>query len=156
TLTSLISSPMWGKQADAVGNARVLKTTSFLIPFVPVLWIFFHHLVPLLLIEGFAGIVWGGFNFCAVNYIYDSVSPEKRVRCLGYFNLVNGLAIFLGAGAGGWLSTHLPPVFGFPILCLFLVSAGGRFLMHVLLAPQFKEVRTGVKPISSTHLFFSV
>lgn len=156
TLTSLIAFPLWGRHADQVGNARILKTTGSLVGLIPIMWIFFHKMFPLFLIEAFAGFVWGGFNLCAVNYIYDAVSPSKRLRCLGYFNLINGLAIFAGASLGGWMSTRLPPIFGFPLLSLFLVSAAGRFLVHLLWSGQFQEVRTEVKPISSTKLFFSV
>lgn len=156
TLSSLIAFPIWGRHADAVGNARILKTTSLLIPIIPLFWLVFTHLVPLLFVEALAGLVWGGFSLCAVNYIYDAVTPSKRMRCLGYFNLITGLAIFAGSALGGWLSEHLPPLFGYPLLSLFLVSSLGRFLVHFFLSGKFREVRAEVKPISSLKLFFSV
>ena len=126
TLSGLIAFPLWGRHADQVGNARILKLTGLLIPIIPILWLFTHQTAMLFLIECCSGFIWGGFNLCAVNFIYDAVSPGKRVRCLSYFNLINGLAIFFGAWLGGWLSTHLMPVFGYPLLGLFLVSAAAR------------------------------
>lgn len=156
TLTSLIAFPIWGRHADVIGNARILKITGWFIPFIPLLWLASHHVVPLFFVESIAGFIWGGFNLCAVNYIYDAVTPGKRLRCLGYFNLINGTAIFAGASIGGWLSSHLPPILGYPLLSLFVVSAVGRFLVHVSLSGKFKEVRHEVKKVSSFTLFYSV
>ncbi len=156
TLSGLVSFPLWGRHADQVGNARILKLTGLLIPIIPILWLFTHQTAVLFVIECFSGFVWGGFNLCAVNFIYDAVSPGKRVRCLSYFNLINGLAIFSGAWLGGWLSAHVLPVFGYPLLGLFLISAAGRAASFLVLGKQFKEVRADVKQMPSLQLFFSV
>ena len=159
-ISSLIAFPIWGKHADLVGNARILKTTSLIIPVIPILWIlsplFSYHLAYLMLIEMCAGFVWGGFNLCATNFIYDAVSPEKRVRCLGYFNLINGTCLFAGATIGGFLATILPPLWGWSLLSLFLLSSLLRAAAHFLVSGQFKEVRDSTRKISSLRLFFSV
>jgi MFS family permease len=155
-LSGMVSFPIWGRHADVVGNARVLKTTSFLIPLIPFFWLFSKNYIYLAVVEIFAGFVWGGFNLCATNFIYDAVSPEKRVRCLGYFNLMNGVAIFLGALCGGLLLNYLPPFLGFPVLTLFVISIVLRIAAHFLLSRQFKEVRQSARHIKSTQLFFSV
>ena len=155
-MASLVSFPIWGKHADKIGNAKVLKTTSLLIPLIPVLWLFSSNLVYLFLIEIFAGFVWGGFNLCSLNFIYDAVSPGKRVRCLGYFGFINGVATFMGAGLGGYLAERLPTIQGSRILTLFVISAALRFLSHFLLSRHFQEVRPAAQKISSVELFFSV
>ena len=153
---SLISFPIWGRHADRIGNARVLKTTSLLIPLIPTLWIFSTNLAYLFVVEIFSGFVWGGFNLCSLNFIYDSVSPGKRVRCLGYFGFINGVATFMGAGLGGYLAERLPIFNGSRILTLFAISAALRFLSHFLLSRHFHEVRPSAQKISSVELFFSV
>jgi len=155
-VASLVSFPIWGKHADKIGNAKVLKTTSLLIPLIPVLWLFSSNLTYLFMIEVFAGFVWGGFNLCSLNFIYDAVSPGKRVRCLGYFGFINGVATFLGAGLGGYLAERLPTLNGSRILTLFVISGLLRFLSHFLLSRHFHEVRTAAQKISSVELFFSV
>ena len=155
-VTSLIAFPVWGRHADHVGNARILKTTSFFIPIIPLLWLLPRSPLPLFFVEMFSGLVWGGFNLCATNFIFDAVTPSKRVRCLGYFNLINGVAVFLGASIGGYLSTRLPPVFGMPLLTLFILSSGARLLAHFFLSATFTEVRADARPASSLDLFFSV
>lgn len=155
-VASLVSFTIWGKHADRIGNARVLKATSLLIPLIPLLWIFSTNLVYLFVIEIFAGFVWGGFNLCSLNFIYDAVSPGKRVRCLGYFGFINGVATFMGAGLGGYLAERLPMLNGSRILTLFVISAILRFLSHFLLSRHFHEVRPATQKVSSVELFFSV
>lgn len=154
--SGLVAFPIWGKHADVVGNAKILKITSFLIPLIPLLWLVSKHLFYLAAVEFFAGFVWGGFNLCTANFIYDAVSPEKRVRCLGYFNLINGMAIFGGASLGGFLADRLPLLWGFSFLSLFLLSGLARFLAHFFLSRHFQEVRESAQKVSSARLFFSV
>ena len=152
----LVGFPIWGKHADHVGNAKVLKTTSFLVPIIPFLWLASSNFYYLILVEAFAGFVWGGFNLATANFVFDAASPSKRIRCLGYFNLLNGIAIFFGASLGGFLSDKLPPLFGFRLMSLFVLSGILRFAAHFLLSGGFREVRAEVKPVSSLNLFFSV
>ena len=153
---SLAAFPIWGRNADVVGNARILKTTGWLVPVIPLLWLVSRDPAYLVLVEFFAGFVWGGFNLCAANFIYDAVTPEKRVRCLGYFNLISGLAIFAGAMIGGFLADRLPPLFGLPLMTLFLISGLMRFVAMLWPWGRFKEVRQGARHVSSGRLFFSV
>lgn len=153
---ALIAFPIWGKHADVVGNAQILKITSLFIPLIPILWLFSHNLIYLVLIEMMANFAWGGFNLCATNFIFDSVSPEKRVRALGYFNLINGLAIFFGASLGGFLADKLPPLFGFSLYSLFLISGLGRLFSLLIFSRHFKEVRTSIRQVSSSDLIYSV
>ena len=151
-----ISFPIWGRHADIVGNARVLKTTSLLLPLIPLYWIFVGDLRVLLIFEFAAGFVWGGFNLCSANYIFDAVTAEKRVRCLAYFSLINGTALFLGATCGGYLADHVPQWFHHRIATLFLFGSAMRFAVHFILSKRFREVRAGARNVSSRELFYSV
>jgi MFS family permease len=155
-VAQFVSFPIWGRHADIVGNARVLKTTSLLLPIIPIYWMFVTDLRLLLLCELFGGFVWGGFNLCTSNYIFDAVTPEKRVRCLAYFSLLNGTALFLGAMFGGYLADHVPQWFEHRIATLFLMGSVMRFGMHFILSRRFREVRASARDVSSRDLFFSV
>ena len=154
TLTTYFVMNHWGTHADHVGNRRVLRLTSFFIPLVPVLWLFSHHIAYLIFVQLFAGFFWAGFNLSAVNFMYDAVTPEKRTRCISYFNAINGAALFLGAMVGGFLVTIVPPIFGFTILTVLLVSGILR-LFAAGLCSFVKEVRD-VKKISNRELFYSI
>jgi MFS family permease len=156
-LMGLISFPIWGKHADVVGNAKVLKLTSFLIPFMPLLWMLNKSPLSLVMVETFSGFIWGGFNLCTTNFIYDAVSPSKRVQCLCYFNLINGIALFAGASLGGFLAGHLPAINGGSrLVTLFLISAVCRWAAHFILSPRFREVRRTYHKVKGARLFASV
>ncbi len=156
-LAGLIAFPIWGRHADEVGNAKILKLTGFLVSFIPIFWIFTKHPLVLIVIEMFSGFVWGGFNLCATNFIFDAVRPSKRVRCLSYFNLINGIALFGGASLGGYLAYRLPPLRGMsPLLSLFLLSAVVRLLANLILSGHFQEVREKYQKVNSSQLFISV
>ena len=155
-VASFLTFPIWGRHADHVGNARVLRLNSVLLPVIPLLWCMTEAPWGLALIEAFGGFVWAGFNLCSTNFIYEAVPPEQRVRALGYFNLLNGAAIFCGATLGGYLADALPPVWGYSIHTLFLIAAGVRFAADFLLAYHFREVRPTAKRVTGEALFFSV
>ncbi|MBI4396278.1 MAG: MFS transporter [Elusimicrobia bacterium] len=152
----LVAFPIWGRHSDIVGTARVIKTTSLMIPLIPLFWMFARRPAGLAAVEMFSGFVWSGFNLATTNFIFDAVSPAKRVRCLAYFNLINGAAVFLGAAFGGFLAERLPSLLGYPLISLFLVSAALRFAADFFLSQQFHEVRASAEKVSSGQLFLSV
>lgn len=154
-LMVFLSVHRWGRHADIVGNLKVIRFTAVFIPFIPILWVLNQHPLFLILVEMASGFFWAGFNLCAVNFIYDAVSPQKRTRCIAYFNVVNGLALSCGALLGGYIVGHLPPFIGFKILTLFLISATLRLCAAVILPPFLKEVRP-VTSVKSSALFFSL
>lgn len=153
---SLIAFPVWGKHADVVGNAKVLKETGMLIPFLPVLWMFARTPVALTITEFISGLLWSGFTLSTANFIYDSCSSSRRVHCLVYYNLLNGISLFFAASLGGFLSTRLPPLFGYPLVSLFLLSAMLRLASVLVFTRHFEEVRISHKKVSSMQLFLSV
>jgi len=154
TLTSLAMMRMWGRYADHVGNIRILKLCSLLIPFIPLFWLFSHKVPYLIIVQIFAGFFWAGFNLSFTNFIYDAVTPEKRTRCIAYFNVINGIAVFSGAAIGGYLSSILPALNGYKILTLILISCVLRFLVAPFSA-FIREVRK-VKEVSNLELFYGI
>jgi MFS family permease len=156
TVTSLVMMGVWGSYCDAVGNVRVLKTSALFVPLIPVFWLFSSNVFYLIVIQIFAGFSWAGFNLSASNFIYDAVSAPKRSRCIAYFNVVNGAAIFLGATIGGFLAGILPPIRSNRILCLFAVSAVARLIVTYIFYNKVIEVRPQVKNVSSIELFSSM
>ena len=152
----LIAIPRWGKHADVVGNAKILKTVTLIFPILPLLWIFSNHIAYLLLLQMLSGFLWAAYGLCSTNFIYDAVSSAKRVRCLGYWTLICGIGNSLGAFAGGFLAEHLPPLMGHSILSLFLVSAIVRLGVHRVMSRRFVEVRKNVREVTSKELFLSM
>jgi MFS family permease len=83
------------------------------------------------------------------------VSPQKRTRCIAYFNVFNGLALSTGALLGGFLLQCLPPFFGYKILTLVALSSILRLIIGIIMPLRLKEVRP-VEKIDNNSLFFSV
>jgi MFS family permease len=155
SLAALIALPLWGRHADLVGNVRVLRLSSFLASLIPMFWLLSHNPAYLMLVNLFAGFSWSGVTLSAGNFIYDAVTPQKRVRCIAYFNVINGLALFLGSSLGGFLASRLPSLFGHRLLGLFALSCSCRLFFYLLLSRSFREVRAAHE-VSIQELFFSV
>ena len=155
SLAALVALPLWGRHADLVGNVRVLRLSSFLASLIPMFWLLSQNSAYLLLVNLFAGFSWSGVALSAGNFIYDAVMPQKRVRCIAYFNVINGLALFLGSSLGGFLASRLPPLFGHRLLGLFALSCSCRLFFYLLLSRSFREVRAAHE-VSIQELFFSV
>ena len=154
-IMGLLALPLWGRHADLVGNVRVLRLTGFLTTLIPFMWLISQNVFYLTMVQMYAGFAWSGVTLCASNFIYDAVTPPKRVRCIGYFNVINGTALFLGASVGGYLASKLAPIEGSPILSLFALSSICRLSCYFFLSRSFREVRTA-KQVSLQELFFSV
>lgn len=155
TLLMYLMMARWGKIADIVGNVRVMKFTAPIISILPLLWVINRHPAFLIFAQVVSGFAWAGFNLAASNFIYDSVAPEKRVRYLSYFNVFNGLMLSAGAVTGGYLIGVLPPINGYPILMLFVISSVLRLIVSFTLPNRIREVRD-VPSVKSDDLFFSV
>ncbi len=154
-LALYLNIPRWGQHADKVGNLKVIKLTSRLLGLIPLFWIVNQSPLYLAGVEMFAGFLWAGFNLSSANFIYDAASPQKRTRCIAYFNVVNGFALACGALLGGWLVRYLPPLSGYKILSLFFISACLRLGVSWFLPRVLKEVRN-VEHVKSVDLFFSM
>ena len=155
SLAGLIALPLWGRHADLVGNVRVLRLSSFMAALIPVFWLFSQKPAYLMMVQILSGFAWSGVTLSAANFIYDAVTPQKRVRCIAYFNVINGGALFLSSFLGGFLASRLPPLFGYPLLALFALSCLCRLAVYALLSRSFREVRA-THEISIQELFFSV
>ena len=150
-LSSLLFMPLWGKFSDKYGNLTSIRICGFLVPFVPVAWIFSPFilinfpgfLVPYLIIaEVFSGFSWAGFNLSAGNFIYDAVTRQRMAICVSYFNILNGIGIFLGATLGGFIASINFPIIGLSsLLFIFLLSSALRLIISISMVSRINEVR---------------
>ncbi len=141
SLATLFSMPYWGKFGDKYGTIKLLRICGMLLFLVPLLWIFSTNIAYLFAVELISGIVWAGYNLAAGNFIYDSVTREKRAICVAYSNILRGIGIFIGSLIGAYLVTHLPITFMNKILFVFLISAGLRIIVALMFLPLLHEVR---------------
>ena len=99
----------------------------------------------------FSGIAWAGLALASNNYIYDAVKQGKRSFGVAYFNLLNGVGLFVGAGLGSLIALA-PITFMNKILFIFLVSGILRVALFAFDFGFLREVRH-VKKFSSQFIF---
>ncbi len=153
SVATLLFLPILGRLSDKYGNRGLLKFGSILVPLVPTLWMLSKSPVYIILIpQVISGIGWAAFNFSASNFIYDSVSVQRRGICVAYLNVLVGIGVFAGASIGGLLAQYLPITFMNKLLFLFLISGILRFLVAFNIS-KIKEVRKVIKPKSTIFYF---
>ncbi|MBI4331857.1 MAG: MFS transporter [Chloroflexi bacterium] len=140
-VATMVTLGFWGRRADRYGNVRVIKTSAYLMPIAPILWLVSGNPVFLVGAQLLAGFAWAGFNLCGPNYIYEASPKERRGKYLAYFSAVNIAALSLGAMAGGFLGNVLPPIKGSGLLTLFLLTGMLRLGIALFFVPRFQEVR---------------
>jgi MFS family permease len=141
SVASLLFVTLWGKRADLAGNIKVIRITSVLIPFVPLVWLVSHNVIYLVFAQIFSGFAWSGFNLAAGNFVYDASETQNRTKHIAVFNALTFLASFLGALIGGYLAPHLPVLLGFNLLSLFALSGILRGVVAIFFVRQVTEVR---------------
>lgn len=156
SVVSLIVMPFWGKFSDKYGNRELLKLGSFLIPFLPILWIFSPSPLYLILVpQAISGVGWAAFNLAASNFIYDCVTIPRRGLCVAYFSILVGIGAFIGASIGGLLVQHLKIGFMNKFLFIFLISGILRLITTICGIGKINEFRKEVhKPKSNPLLYF--
>jgi MFS family permease len=164
TITQFLTFRYWGSLSDRFGNKKILNVCGWGVGLVPILWLFSSHILYLMAIQVFGGLVWSGFNLASANFIFDAVTPPKRARCVAYQGLVNGVLVFIGSLLGGYAAGHLPQSLDlgmwtwkppFMLLMVFLISGIMRLAAAALFLPKFKEVRS-VEAIGHGELVFRV
>ena len=141
TLFHLFFLPVLGRFGDRYGNVKLLKVASFCFMVYPFLWMaskspYYLMLVPTI----FSGVAWAGLGLASSNYIYDAVRQEKRSFGVAYFNLLNGIGMFVGAGIGSLIA--LAPInFMNKILFIFLISGILRLVLFAFDGGLLREVR---------------
>lgn len=156
SIASILSIRRWGRQADRIGNLKVVRSTSMLVALIPLFWLVNQNPVWLFFVQVFSGFAWAGLNLAASNFVYDAASPGKRARCIAYFNFFSGISLSAGALVGGWLAMVLPTGFlEFKAMNLILISAILRLVMAWLMPFKLKEVRE-VEQMRTHQLLWSM
>ncbi len=153
-IVKVLSLPVWGRAVDRFGARRVMSLAGFLMPVVPVLWLFSEKVSWLIAVQIYSGFIWGGFEIATVGFIFDITTPQKRVTGMAYYNMVSGFALISGALLGS-LVVRLNTIFASPYLLVFFISGVLRFGASLLFLPRLREVRT-VEEIGYPRLLLKV
>lgn len=163
-LGQLLTLQTWGQFGDRFGNKALLSVTSFMVPFLPMLYLVSAHLGFLLTVSFLGGVIWAGLALGLQNYVFDSVKPDDRTKAIALYSTVNAVGWSVGAFLGSWLVEHLPshiewagvtlqPLSNLPFV--FFLSGFLRLLVSVGLLHTFHEARQ-VERISRRQLFWEL
>lgn len=135
-----LSMPIAGKLCDRYGTREILKISGYLLPAIPLLWMFSGYIPYLLAVETMSAVLWAGYELASLNFMLDATEPRNRMKYIGYTNSFNGITTLAGTMTGALL-LQLPAFFWSIYLTVFFVSGVLRMLVSLSLLPKLREVR---------------
>ncbi len=128
SLTSLVGQRFWGRMMDKKDAFWVQMVTGFLIPFLPLAWVFITQPWNVGLINTFGGFLWAGYNLANFNLLLVMTPDDQRSRAVALFQT----AVFASAVVGPILGGYLADAVSFHLI--FFLSFAGRMLGAVMFA----------------------
>jgi len=141
-ISSFLVLSKWGSKIDLKGSRYMLRMSGFLVPWMPVLWIFFKNPLVLIILQFISGATWSAYNLSSSNFMLDATTRRNRLVLTSYNNFFVGVMTFLGALLGGFLMRYLPADFyGNVFYFVFALSGVLRLLISGYFIPTIKEER---------------
>jgi len=143
SIAALLSSRLWGRAMDRVGDRAILLASGLLIALHVWLWMPAHEgfLWPVWISSLVGGFCWAGFNIASFSWPQRLCGQEERQYTFGLLGFFSGPGFMLGSLLGGVLTTTLPEVLfrlgSFEVLhfhLVFALSSIGRLLAVWLIA----------------------
>lgn len=122
-LGSVLMVRYWGGLVDRIGSARVLHITVLLSVLNPLPHLFLENPLALCLANFYGGAMWSGYGIATFSRVLAYTENEQRHHYIAFNSLVIGVVASAMGFLGGYLSTRLPPLFGWTLRSLFLLSA---------------------------------
>jgi MFS family permease len=109
-----------GELSDRWGAGRVQMISMFLIPVLPLGWIFITQLWHVVVLNILGGVLWGAFELVSFNFLLQLTPDAQRARYSAIYQIVVTVALGAGAAVGSGI------IYWWGYTALFLVSAFGR------------------------------
>jgi DHA1 family multidrug resistance protein-like MFS transporter len=128
---SFFLSPFWGALSDRIGRKPVLMTgvLGFSVSFL-LFGLSDGNLTVMYLSRILGGVFSGATTACAIAYVADITTDERRTRSMGLVGMSIGLGFIFGPAIGGLLSFFGTAVPFFAAALLALVNFG--FVLFML------------------------
>lgn len=147
-VASFLSMTLWGRLIDKHGSKLVLTISGFLVPLSPFLMIIaiyfknpLYAFIFIFIEEAFSGAAWAGFNLSTSSFLFDATKKDERIKFIGYYNFLAGIAVFIGAILGGFLINIFPVWIVSAIPFIYLVSGVLRMLSTIIMIKRVREAR---------------
>lgn len=103
SVTTLITQNQIGAWADRVGMRRLQYISMWLIPLLPLMWIFVTQVWHVAVINAFSGIIWGAYNLVSFNLLLATIPHGQVPRYSAVYQIVIMLSMAVGAAVGSAL-----------------------------------------------------
>lgn len=122
SISKMLIQPQVGKLSDRWGPGKVQVVCMFLMPSLPLTWIFITQLWQVVLLNIFGGVLWGAFELVSFNFLLQLTPDTQRARYSAIFQIVVTLALAGGAALGASI------IYWWGYSGIFLTSAIGRII----------------------------
>ena len=108
----LFSMRYWGKRIDNQGSYSTIRSASFYITIIPLLWIGIYYLPNELILAGsiiiasMASLMFSGRALALDNRLYEHMKNKKMIQVTSKRVFFRGLSIFIGGLIGGLLTRN--------------------------------------------------
>ena len=146
TLCGLIGSGLFSRVMDRLGALKTQALTGLFIPVIPTAWIWVTAPGQVGVLEGYAGLVWAGYNLANFALLLELTPASHRPQAVALYQTVVFTSAVVGPLLGGWLAD----TFGFHVI--FGASGAGRLigiLLYVWLAVWPALGARGRRPATS-------
>ncbi len=126
SLTGFLVFNRIGSLSDRWGPRKVQLISMWLIPLMPIAWIFAKTPLHVAIINAFGGVMWGAYNLTSFNLMLNSIPKAQVPRYSAIYQIIVVLSLAFGALLGSALITD----YGFVIL--LILSAIGRVVSAIL------------------------
>jgi MFS family permease len=140
-VTKILTQRKAGELADRFGARKIQAVLMFLIPVLPLAWIFVKTYYGVLVIQAAGGVLWGTFELVSFNVLLGILPQNLQARYSAIYQVIIALAFSAGAVVGAAiLSTQ-------SYQGVFLASSIGRFIAALVfvLVLRFTTFERGVK-----------
>ncbi|HLP41045.1 MAG TPA: MFS transporter [Fibrobacteria bacterium] len=155
-LGSIAGLPLWGRLCDTIGTSRTLRISGLLVCFIPIPFLFASAPHWIWLINVYSGATWAGYNLANFNHLLSATESRQRTHYIAFAALIGGVMGFAFTMVGGFLSTRLPPLNGYGLRSLFLLSVVIRLSVCLVFFNGIREYRQTLPSAGSLDLFNAI
>ena len=149
SVAKIVFLPAFGRAVDRLGPRRVLWLSGIGVSIIPALWLVSNSFGFLIVVQASAGAAWGAFDLATLLLFFQTISAEKRVGVLTFFNFANAAAIVAGSAVGGAVLAACNSSRE-AYLALFVLSTAARAAALLLLVRLPQHVAISPEPARPT------